>query len=109
MNFRHGSCWFATGETSGKDRRYLYKISWISTELFAEHIAKMLLKHLMKFTAAEISEIVKIMKQDIDAPATTRNEMLLLLMDGLDCFPFVCSKHILSGNLNNTDVCYNIR
>ena len=44
----------------------------------------MLLKHSMKFIAAEITELVKITKQDIVALATTRNEMLLLLIDSLD-------------------------
>ena len=62
----------------------MYKISWISIEFFAEHIVKMLLKHRMKFTAAEITELVKITKQEIGALATTRNEMLLLFIDSLD-------------------------
>ena len=42
----------------------------------------MLLKHCMKFIAAEITELVKITKQEI--VATTRNEMLLLLIDSLN-------------------------
>ena len=61
----------------------MYKISWISIEFFAEHIVKMLLKHCMKFIAAEITELVKITKQEIVALAATRNEMLLLV-DSLD-------------------------
>ena len=44
----------------------------------------MLLKHYMKFIAAEITELVKITKHEIVALATTRNEMLLLLIDSLD-------------------------
>ena len=44
----------------------------------------MLPKHRMKFTAAEITELVKITKQEIVALAMTRNEMLLLLIDSLD-------------------------
>ena len=54
----------------------MYKISWISIEFFAEHS--------MKFIAAEITELVKITKEEIVALATTRNEMLLLLIDSLD-------------------------
>ena len=42
----------------------------------------MLLKHFMKFIAAEITELVKITKQEIAALATARNEMLLI--DSLD-------------------------
>ena len=38
----------------------------------------------MKFTAAEITELVTITKQEIVALATTRKEMLLLLIDSLD-------------------------
>ena len=53
-------------------------------EFFAEHIVKMLLTHCMKFTAPEITELVKITKQEIVALATTSNEMLLLLIDSLD-------------------------
>ena len=44
----------------------------------------MLLKHRMKFTAAEITELVTITKQEIVALVTTSNEMLLLLIDSLD-------------------------
>ena len=44
----------------------------------------MLLKHCMKFIAAEITELVKITKQEMVPLATTRNEMLLLLIDSLD-------------------------
>ena len=44
----------------------------------------MLLKHCMKFIAAETTELVKITKQEIEVLATTRNEMLLLLIDSLD-------------------------
>ena len=44
----------------------------------------MLLTHCKKFTAAEITELVKITKQKIAALATTSNEMLLLLIDSLD-------------------------
>ena len=46
----------------------------------------MLLKHCKKFTAAEITELVKITKQDIAALATSSIEMsvLLLLIDSLD-------------------------
>ena len=62
----------------------MYKISWISIEFFAEHTAKMLLTHCKKFIAAEITELLKITKQEIVALATTRNEMLLLLIDSLD-------------------------
>ena len=62
----------------------MYKISWISIVFFAEHIVKMLLKHRLKFTAAEITELVKITKQVIVALATTSSEMLLLLIDSLD-------------------------
>ena len=58
-------------------RYYLYKISWISIELFAEHIVKMLLKHCMKFIAVEITELVKITKQEIVVLVTAKNEMLL--------------------------------
>ena len=58
-------------------RYYLSKISWISIELFAKHIVKMLLKHCMKFIAAEITELVKITKQEIVALVTAKNEMLL--------------------------------
>ena len=38
----------------------------------------------MKFIAAEITELVKITKQEIEVLATTRNELLLLLIDSLD-------------------------
>ena len=38
----------------------------------------------MKFIAAEITELVKITKQEFVALATTRNEILLLLIDILD-------------------------
>ena len=60
------------------------KISWISIKVFAEHIIKMLLKHWKKFTAAEITELVKITKQEIAALATSSNEMSVLLIDSLD-------------------------
>ena len=60
------------------------KISWISIKVFAEHIIKMLLKHCKKFTAAEITELVKITKQEIAALATSSNEMSVLLIDSLD-------------------------
>ena len=71
----------------------------------------MLLKHCMKFIAAEITELLKITKQDIVALATTRNKNVVVIdwQLGLNCFAFICSKHILSGNLNNTEVCYDIR
>ena len=49
----------------------------------------MLLKHRMTFTAAEISELVKITKQEIVALATTSIEMLLLLIDSLDSTVFL--------------------
>ena len=52
----------------------------------------MLLKHRMKFTAAEITELVKITKHETGgggALATTRNEMLLLLIDSLDSTVFL--------------------
>ena len=65
-------------------RYYLYKISWISIELFAEHIVKMLLKPCMKFIAAEITELVKITKQEIVVLVTAKNEMLLLTELRLD-------------------------
>ena len=44
----------------------------------------MLLKHCMKSIAAEITELVKVTKQKIAVLATTRNKMLLLLIDSLD-------------------------
>ena len=73
----------------------------------------MLLKHCKKFTAAEITELVKIMKQEIGALPTSSNGMSVLLIDslevGLNCFAFICSKHILSGNLSNTEDCYDIK
>ncbi len=62
--------------TSRKDCPYLNKISWISIKVFAE--AKMFLKHCKKFTAAEITELVKITKQEIAALATSSNEMSVL-------------------------------
>ena len=49
-------------------------------EFFAEHTVKMLLTHCKKFTAAEITERVKITKQEIVALVPTSNEMLLLLI-----------------------------
>ena len=93
-----------------KDCPYLNKISWILIKVFAEHIIKMLLKHCKKFTAAEITELVKITKQEIAALATSSNEMSVLLIDSLDStvLLFICSKHILSGNLSNTEHCYDI-
>ena len=44
----------------------------------------MLLKHCQKLTAAEITELVKIMKQEIAALATPSNEMSVLLIDSWD-------------------------
>ena len=44
----------------------------------------MLLKHCKKSTAAEITELVKITKQEIAALATSSNEMSVLLIDSLD-------------------------
>ena len=44
----------------------------------------MLLKHCKKFTAAEITELVKITKQEIAALATSSNKMSVLLIDSLD-------------------------
>ncbi len=84
MHFRDGTWQFAASETSRKDCRYLYKISWISIEYFANIIVKMLLKHCKKFTAAEITELVKITKQEIGALPTSCNEMSVLLIDSLD-------------------------
>ena len=88
----------------------LHQISWISIKLFAEHIVKMLLKHCKKFTAAAITELVKITKQEIGALPTSSNGMSVLLIDSLDStvLLFICSKHILSGNLSNTEYCYDI-
>ena len=63
---------------------YLHQISWISIKFFAEHIVKMLLKHCKKFTAAEITELVKITKQEIGALPTSSNGMSVLLIDSLD-------------------------
>ena len=72
----------------------------------------MLLKHCKKFTAAEITELVKITKQEIGALPTSSNGMSVLLIDSLaldsTVLLFVCSKHILSGNLSNTEDCYDI-
>ena len=70
----------------------------------------MLLKHCGKFTAAEITELVKITTQEIGALPTSSNGMSVLLIDSLDStvFAFTCSKHILSGNLSNTEYCYDI-
>ena len=75
---------------------------------FAEHIVKMLLKHCKKFTAAEITELVKITKQEIAALATSSNEMSVLLIDSLDSTVLLLLKHILSGNPSNTEDCYHI-
>ena len=45
----------------------------------------MLLKHCKKFTAAEITELVKITKQEIGALPTSSNAgMSVLLIDSLD-------------------------
>ena len=44
----------------------------------------MLLKHCTKFTAAEITELVKIMKQEIGTLPTSSNGMSVLLIDSLD-------------------------
>ena len=46
----------------------------------------MLLKHCKKFTAAKITELVTINKQEIAALATTSNKMLVcvLLINSLD-------------------------
>ena len=44
----------------------------------------MLLKHYKKFTAAEITELVKITKQEIGTPPTSSNGMSVLLIDSLD-------------------------
>ena len=44
----------------------------------------MLLKHRKKFTAAEITELVKITKQEIGALPTSSNRMSVLLIDSLD-------------------------
>ena len=57
----------------------------------------MLLKHCMKFIAAEITELVKITKQEIVALATTRNEMLLLLIDSLDSTILLSYNHYVQN------------
>ena len=59
----------------------------------------------------EITELVKITKQEIATLAKSSNEMSVLLIDtrGLDSFAFICSKHVLSDNLINTEYCYDIR
>ena len=44
----------------------------------------MLLKYCKKFTAAEITELVKITKQEIGALATSSNGMSVLLIDRWD-------------------------
>ena len=44
----------------------------------------MLLKHCKKFTAAEITELVNITKQEIGALPTSSNGMSVLLIDSLD-------------------------
>ena len=44
----------------------------------------MLLKHCKKFTAAEITELVKITKQEIVVLAKKNYEMSVLLIDSLD-------------------------
>ena len=44
----------------------------------------MLLKHCKKFTMAEITEPVKITKQEIGALPTSSNGMAVLLIDSLD-------------------------
>ena len=44
----------------------------------------MLLKHCEKFAAAEITELVKITKQEIAALAKSSHEMLVLLIDSMD-------------------------
>ena len=44
----------------------------------------MLLKHCGKFTAAEITELVKITKQEIGTLPTSSNRMSVLLIDSLD-------------------------
>ena len=83
-----------------KDCLYLYKISWISIELFAEHIVKMLLKHGKKFTVAEITELMKITKLEVAALATTSIEMSVLLIDRLDSTVLLLHvRNILSCNL----------
>ena len=77
----------------------------------------MILKHCMKFTAAEITELVKITKQEIGALAATRNKMLLLLIDSLDSsvllsyvrfvFRFALRKFItISDPTNTTQILY---
>ena len=44
----------------------------------------MLLKHCKKITMAEITELVKITKQEIGALPTSSNGMSVLLIDSLD-------------------------
>ena len=74
----------------------------------------MLLKHRMKFIATEITELVKITKQETGALATTKNENLMKccyysLTAWTPLFCFHMFKIHTSGNLNNTEVCYDIR
>ncbi len=71
-------------KTSRKDCPYLHQISWISIKFLGEHIVEMLLKHCKKFTAAEITELVKITKQEIAALAMSSDEMSVLLIDSLE-------------------------
>ena len=69
----------------------------------------MLLKHCKKFTAAEITELVKITKQEIGALPTSSNGMSVLLIDSLDSTVLLLYvQNILSGNLSNTEDCYDI-
>ena len=71
--------------TSHKDYQYLCKISRISIKLFAEHIVvKMIPKHWKKYTAAEISKLVKVTKWEIMTLPKTSSEMSVLLIESVD-------------------------
>ena len=59
----------------------MFKISWISIEFVAEHIVEMLLKHFKKCTAAEIPQLVKLMKQEIAALEKSSNKMAAIYIE----------------------------